>query len=357
MLKILNILNKNIIKIYFNKWKKIISKNKKMKKRIVKRNGYKKNNKKKNEIIKVKKIIDNIEILRNIMHRWKNNAYNIKLNDDYKNILTSIKIQNKENSEKSEDNNRIENKNKKINSYDNLNEDLLNRLKKVSLHLILSKYQKIRDLLLKKYFYKWKNNIITKNIKKKNKKLIREISKYIRKKVGFCFKKKENEINNIKKHNKEKTFAKKKTKLNLYKERIKHYKKFIQNYPENPINNNNNNFEASDVNNTSAKKKFVINVNTPETNKLNNDIIINENIIETNKLDNNNLIINGNTPETGKINNNNNFIINKISNFTEPRYIIKKPGRRNISQNKIKTKNLFLENDYYNINQIHIILI
>ena len=57
----------------------------------------------------------------------------------------------------------------------------MNRLKEVILHLLLPKYQKIRDLLLKKYFYKSKNNIITKKIPKKNKKLIREISKYIKK--------------------------------------------------------------------------------------------------------------------------------------------------------------------------------
>ena len=346
--KIFNIknkINKNIIRNNFNNWKKIISNNKKTKKRIAKRNGYRKKNKKKNEIIKVKKIIDNIEILRNIMHRWKNNAYNIKINDDYKSILTSFK----ENSEQSIDNNAIENKNKKINNYDNLNEDLLNRLKKVSLHLILSKYQKIRDLLLKKYFYKWKNNTITNKIKKKNRKLIREISKYIRKKVGFCFKKKENEINNnIKKNNKEKTFAKKKTKLNLYKEKIKHYKNFIQNYPDNNIIRDN--FEVSDIN-TTSENKFIINENTPETNRFNNNIIINQNTPEENKPNNNNnLIITENTPETSKINNNN-FIINKISNFTEPRYIIKKPGRRNISQNKIKTRNELLENEIYNINE------
>ena len=353
--KILNIknrMNKNIIRNNYNKWKKIISNNKKTKKRIVKRNGYKKKNKKKNEIIKVKKIIDNIEILRNIMHRWKNNAYNIKINDDYKNILTSFKNQSKENSVQSYDNNIIENKNKKINNYDNLNEDLLNRLKKVSLHLILSKYQKIRDLLLKKYFYKWKNTIITKKMQKKNRKLIREISKYIRKKVGFCFKKKENEINNnIKKNNIEKTFAKKKTKLNLYKEKINHYKNFIQNYPDNNINNdNNNNFEVSDIN-ASSENKFIINENNLENNINKNNLIINENTPENNNHNNkNNLIITENTPETNKINNNN-FIINKISNFTEPRYIIKKPGRKNISQNKIKTKNIILENDYYNINE------
>ena len=351
IINIKNSINKNIIRDNFNKWKKIISSNKKTKKRIVKRNGYKKKNKKKNEIIKVKKIIDNIEILRNIMHRWKNNAYNIKLNDDYKSILNSFKIQSKENSMQSDNNNAIDNKNKQINNYDNLNEDLLNRLKKVSLHLILSKYQKIRDLLLKKYFYKWKNNTITNKIKKKNRKLIREISKYIRKKVGFCFKKKENEINNnIKKNNKEKTFAKKKTKLNLYKEKINHYKNFIQNYPDNNNINNNNNFEVSDIN-TSSENKFIINENIPEINILNNNnLILNENTPENNKLNNNNnLIINENTPESNKINNNN-FIINKISNFTEPRYIIKKPGRRHISQNKIKSKNI-LNNDYYNVNE------
>jgi hypothetical protein len=52
----------------------------------VKRNNFKKKNRKKNEIIKIKKEINDKEILRNIIHRWKNNAQNIKVNEDYKNI-------------------------------------------------------------------------------------------------------------------------------------------------------------------------------------------------------------------------------------------------------------------------------
>jgi hypothetical protein len=189
----------------------------------------------------------------------------------------------------------------------------------VSLHLLLSKYQKVRDLLLKKYFNSWKSYTLKNKIKKKNKKLIKEISKYIKKKVGSCFKQKKiepsnvNNANNLKK-NKEKTFAKKKTKLNLYKEKINHYKNFIKN---NFNDNNNIDYDSSE--------KIIINSE--------------------------NNIISENTPETNKINTNN-FIINKISNFTEPKYIVKKAGIRNLSQNRIYHRNSN-EYDYCNANNIN----
>ena len=296
-----------------------IPKNISKKKRIVKRNNFKKKNKKKNEIIKIKKEINDKEILRNIIHRWKNNAQNIKVNEDYKHILNSIKKQNKDEQQTI---NKDKNENKiyiKKNKNESINNDLLNKLKKVSLHLLLSKYQKVRDLLLKKYFNSWKSYSLKNKMKKKNKKLIKEISKYIKKKVGSCFKQKKiepsniNNENNLKK-NKEKTFAKKKTKLNLYKEKINHYRNFIQN---NFNDNNNIDYDSSE--------KIIINSE--------------------------NKIINENTPETNKINTNN-FIINKISNFTEPKYIVKKAGMRNLSQNKIYHRNNN-EYDYYNANNIN----
>ena len=296
-----------------------IPKNISKKKRIVKRNNFKKKNKKKNEIIKIKKEINDKEILRNIIHRWKNNAQNIKVNEDYKHILNSIKKQNKDGQQTI---NKDKNENKiyiKKNKNESINNDLLNKLKKVSLHLLLSKYQKVRDLLLKKYFNSWKSYSLKNKMKKKNKKLIKEISKYIKKKVGSCFKQKKIETNNVNnennlKKNKEKTFAKKKTKLNLYKEKINHYRNFIQN---NFNDNNNIDYDSSE--------KIIINSE--------------------------NKIINENTPETNKINTNN-FIINKISNFTEPKYIVKKAGMRNLSQNKIYHRNNN-EYDYYNANNIN----
>ena len=296
-----------------------IPKNISKKKRIVKRNNFKKKNKKKNEIIKIKKEINDKEILRNIIHRWKNNAQNIKVNEDYKHILNSIKKQNKDEQQTI---NKDKNENKiyiKKNKNESINNDLLNKLKKVSLHLLLSKYQKVRDLLLKKYFNSWKSYSLKNKMKKKNKKLIKEISKYIKKKVGSCFKQKKIETNNVNnennlKKNKEKTFAKKKTKLNLYKEKINHYRNFIQN---NFNDNNNIDYDSSE--------KIIINSE--------------------------NKIINENTPETNKINTNN-FIINKISNFTEPKYIVKKAGMRNLSQNKIYHRNNN-EYDYYNANNIN----
>ena len=318
-----NSLNENLNKILSsdnNKNKSIISisKNINKKRRIVKRNNIKKKNRKKSEI---KKEINDKEILRNVIHRWKNNAKDIKVNEDYKHILSSIKMQSKEEQHIiNKDTNKNESEKKiyikKLNK-EKINNDLLNKLKKVSLHLLLSKYQKVRDLLLKKYFNNWKSYIMINKVKKKNKKLIKEISKYIKKKVGSCFKQKKNEVNNanILRKNKEKTFAKKKTKLNLYKEKIAHYKNVLQN------NFNNNN-----------------------TNK-NIDYDSSEKII----FNSENNIINENTPEANKINTNN-FIINKISNFTEPRYIIKKAGRRNMSQNKIYYRNN--DNDYDIVNKL-----
>ena len=53
---------------------------------MAKRINYKKKHKHRNEIIK-KTIINKKEILRNIIHRWKNNAHKLKIIDDYKHIL------------------------------------------------------------------------------------------------------------------------------------------------------------------------------------------------------------------------------------------------------------------------------
>ena len=334
-----NIINSNINNIntpnYFNNSNNIyskknnISKNNKRtpkknskKKRIVKRNNLKKKNKKKNDIIKVMKKINNEEKLRNIIHRWKNNADNLKINEDYKHILNSIKKQNKDNSEEKEKINNNKNENKNISKYENVNIELLDRLKKVSLHLLLSRYQKRRDSILKKYLNIWKSNIVN-IIRKKKKTLIKQISKYIKKKVGSCIKKKENgnqinkdikeniinKTNNITKYN-EKTFSKKKTKLNLYKEKINHYKNFVQ-----KMQDNNNVYSETSEKLTSETKNIILE-NTPQTKKIKKE----------------------------------KYVVNKISNYTEPRYIIKKPGRRNYSQNRYKYRKI-IDNDYYNMNE------
>ena len=325
--KLINIKNKalnNLIKQYFNKWNKIsnIIKNNdeakikkknniKKKKRIAKRHNFKKKNKKKNEIITVSsKIINNKELIRNIIYRWKNNAHKIKIIDDYKHILTKMK-KNKENYEEILSQNNI-NKTAGDKKYGGINLDLFNKLKKVSLHLLLSIYQKSKDNIKKEFFSQWKSIIAIKKLKKKNRTLVREISKYIKKKVGSCFKKKEE--NEIVKRNKEKTFAKKKTKLNLYKERIAQYKNTFQ-----PKYNNLNNIYTNNNN--------IINNYENGKYTLQNRITVNETI-----------------PENKRITNDN-YILNILSNYNEPRYIIKRPGKRNLSQNRNNIKNL--TDDYH----------
>ena len=125
--------------------------------------------------------------------------------------MNSIKNQNKETDEQNT-NNSDKSKSNNFENIKNINNDLLNKLKKVNLQLLLSIYQRKQNLLIKNIFDKWKTNtnININKLKKRNKALIKQISKYIKKTIGGCFKKK----------SKEKTFAKKKTKLNLYKERF-----------------------------------------------------------------------------------------------------------------------------------------
>ena len=333
------------------------------KKRIVKRVKFKTKNKpkkekEKSEKINLKKIRDNKEILRNIIYRWKKIAQNIKLLDDYKRILISIKKQSKENDTKMKDNNNPKSKQ----NYEKINEELLNRLKKVNLQLVLSIYGKKQNLLLKEAFNKWKSkiNIIKVNkIKKKNRTLVKQISKYIKKKVGSCFKKKNNDNNDIMK-NKEKTFAKKKTKLNLYKERFaKINSSFLKH--ANAINNINNKINDTKLENNNILDNNNDNINNKKMEKyqiLDNDNNINNinNIKLENYqlLDNNDNTIINDIKSNNQINKDNNksnkksYINKSISNVTQPRYIIKNPGGRNMSQKRIKTNTIL---DYYNMNE------
>ena len=309
--KLFNIKNNslnNLIKQYFKKWNQfcLVKMNTiKKKKRIAKRHNFKKKRIPKNEIITISsKISNNKELLRSIIYRWKNNANKVKIIDDYKHILNKMK-KNKINYEEITDQNHMN----KSNKTPGINLDLLNKLKKVSLHLLLSIYQKSRDKYKMQYFNQWKTIVTLNKLKKKNRALVKQISKYIKKKVGGCFKKKEN--NDIIKKNKEKTFAKKKTKLNLYKERFTQYKNSFQPKYNNLTNTKTNNNINNLITDTYAiEKPYIPNKNEPENNKINGD----------------------------------NYILNILSNYNEPNYIIKKPGKRNLSLNRNKIKNILDEN-------------
>ena len=370
------------------------------KKRVVKRSNYRTKYNHKSET-KSRKIINKKETLLNAIYTWKSNAKKLSIIEDYKYILNRIKKQNKENYKLMGD--RADNEQKLL----NINIDLLNKLKKVSLHLLLSIYQKSLTNLIYKYFNIWKsninmkilnNNIINNNNnqkKNKNKKLIKQISKYVRKKVGSCYKQKENKLipnqkflfnsnsykkkdniyndikninnvyasknyydiidtndnniiknsytNNSVKKRPEKTFSKKKTKLNLHKDKINRYKdenkikknKEIKekNVPNNIINNNNN-ILFNDYN------YIIDNYNCNTNTYSNSNIEISNEYSSQNKY----IVIETNSDNNSKNNNNilspDNYISNELTTNTESKYVIRKPKKRTCSQPKIKKINL-----------------
>ena len=362
------------------------------KKRVVKRNNYKTRYNQKSET-KSRRIINKKETLLNALNTWKNNAKKISVIEDYKYILNRIKTQNKENYRIMGD--KTDNEQKLL----NINIDLLNKLKKVSLHLLLSIYQKSINNLIYKYFNIWKsntnikksNNLNNKNNpnKNRNKKLIKQISKYVRKKVGSCYKQKEKSINinqnllinstvhknnvnefnntkninniyiknnfdiirsddnniiksnynnNIVKKRPEKTFSKKKTKLNLYKDRINRYKdeKNTKKSKEKnvPINNINSNNIFNDYN------YIIDNYNCNTNTNSNSNIEIPNEYTSPNRY----IIIETNSDNNSKKNNNllspDNYISNVLTTNTESKYVIRKPKKRTASQPKIKKINL-----------------
>ena len=198
--------NKNNIK---NKKEKNEKKEKSLKKRKVKRNKTKSKSKK-----KVNKNKNNLENLKKGFEKWKNNIKQKKILLDRKNIINGIKKYNQKNGKKDD--------------ISNSDEELLKKLKKASIYLLLDIYKKNRDLLLKKYFNKWIKKINEIN-KKENKTEKESKYKFIKKKKGIYDKIKEiNEIKN--KYNKknlnlnnQKKFIKRKTKLNLYQDRMDLY--------------------------------------------------------------------------------------------------------------------------------------
>ena len=361
------------------------------KKRVVKRNNYRSKYNQKSET-KSRRIINRKETLINAIYTWKSNAKKLSIIEDYKYILNRIKKQNKLMGDKTDNEQKLL----------NINIDLLNKLKKVSLHLLLSIYQKSLTNLIYKYFNIWKsntkmkisnnniNNNTNNNNKNKNrtKKLIKQISKYVRKKVGSCYKQKEKQMNpnqnflinsnspkknvikfndtknnnniyarnnydinnsndnkanynnNIVKKRPEKTFSKKKTKLNLYKDKINRFKQENnikkskeKNVPKNNINNKN--FLFNDYN-------FIIdNYNCNTNTNSNSNIEIPNEFSSPNRY----IIIETNSDNNSKNYNNNilspdNCISNVLTTNTESKYVIRKPKKRRASQPKIKRINL-----------------
>ena len=191
---------------------KPVKKDRSIKKRKIKRNKSKSRPKsKQNKYEKIR------ETLQKHFKKWKNNIQKMKIKDDFQHVINKIKDFNEKYGIKDD-------------NMPSLNEEILQKLKKATVYLLLDIYKKNHDLILKKYFNKWKKKI--KNNKEKNEEEPR--NKYIKKKLPLEHKIKEinkdkyKEIDNnkylIKLRTKEdKIFTKKKTKLNLYKERIDLY--------------------------------------------------------------------------------------------------------------------------------------
>ena len=235
------IMKQNVISINDNKntkdKEKDVKKDKSIKKRIVKRNKAKSKPKQ-------NKFVKNFDILKKTFERWKKIAQEVKIKEDFKYIINKIKDYN-------------DKKERKDNNPPISDENILQKLKKATVYLLLDLYKKNCDLLLKKYFNKWKKNIYEKNKEEKEEE---PQNKYIKKKLGADNGLKEinKDTNNpqIIKSRNDKVFTKKKTKLNLYKEKIDLYNslslKSIYNndqpdyqisnteYSNNPINNNYN---------------------------------------------------------------------------------------------------------------------
>ena len=124
-----NNINNNIIKK--DKTDKTKERSVSKKKRVVKRNNYRPKYSQKSET-KSRRIINRKETLINAIYTWKSNAKKLSIIEDYKYILNRIKKQNKLMGDKTDNEQKLL----------NINIDLLNKLKKVSLHLLLSIYQK-----------------------------------------------------------------------------------------------------------------------------------------------------------------------------------------------------------------------
>ena len=228
-----SIIFNNIIKIFakefISKLKKI-KHNIKHKKRVSNRYIYTKRQRRK--ILKRKAIIEkNKLLLKSSLNKWLNKALELKRKEDYKNIIINLKKEN------------IENRNKKLCNDNNI---LFNKLIYANLNLLISIYKNYRITIYKKYFNKWKE-ILKKNytIDKKKKCLIREASKYMKKKIG-AFKVFNDNSNNSTETNsyKDKIFIKKKTKLNLYKDKYDEFKKYFN---QNNFNKKTDNFSNKNL--------------------------------------------------------------------------------------------------------------
>ena len=155
--------------------------------------------------------------------------------------------------------------------------------------------------------------------------------------------------NDIVKRRPEKTFSKKKTKLNLYKDRINRYKNENnikkskeKNMPKNNINdiNNSNNILFNDYNyiidnyNCNTNTHSNSNIEIPKEYTSPNRYII----IETNS--DNNSKNNSNRNKNRNLLSPDNYISNVLTTNTESKYVIRKPKKRTASQPKIKKINL-----------------
>jgi hypothetical protein len=186
-------------------------------------------NKKERNIFKKRKVRRNItksranqKLLEKAFEKWRNNIKKIKSVEDFKQVIDGIK--------------KINNNKKEIypNRKDISNKVLFKKIKKASIYLLLDIYKKNRNFILKKYFNNWikKVNLINKKINEENK------NYYLNQIYDSNRKEKEKEkYKDIYKDKKKmkligkkgsKVFTKKKTKLNLYKERINLYNSYKQ---------------------------------------------------------------------------------------------------------------------------------
>ena len=188
-------------------------------------------NKKEINIIKKRKVRrnktksrTNKKLLEKAFEKWRNNIQKLKSVEDFKQVIDGIK--------------QINNNKKDLysNKKDISNKTLFKKIKKASIYLLLDIYKKNRNFLLKKYFNEWikKVNLINKKINDENKDYYPNDKYENNKKEKSKEKEKYNDIYKDKKKMKiigkkgSKVFTKKKTKLNLYKERINLYNSYKQ---------------------------------------------------------------------------------------------------------------------------------
>ena len=232
-------------------------------KSIKKRKKKSKSKSKSKSSSKIKKYQKEREILEDGFEKWRDIIKKMKSKDDLKDVIDSIKNYGNQNLE----------------DKDNSSEEILQKIKKASLYLILDIYKKNKNILMKKYFDIWVKNAKENNNEKKES----FASKYIKKKIGLF-----NKINEIRNNNNkirlrtnfdenEKTFTKRKTKVNFYKDTIDQYNslgdKLLSNL--NPIEDyfrantersyNNNNLLSS---NTPSTLNYLIKKNNLDRNYL-----------------------------------------------------------------------------------------